>query len=342
MAEAWAERTTTRVLNAVPGYAGYRAKESRRDADRAVRDKLATSFDRQADRAERVGAALADARRIHDVGPVNDFAAQIRHLIDRIRTATYGYGGLFGSRDVDAAVLDQMRLFDESLFAGVDQLDGPIAALEAAAGGEGDVPAAAAAGATAVRDILDRLDGRAQIAESAVPAAPEQLNRALAVLQTPEEQAAAHQPPPAYDLHDRDALAILGENFLVDARIGVESAAAFFRLFRVDLTPERWLLVPRQRERPLALLTAATDPFVTGATPAIGAETYIVDASGHGSGDVVGVGGKTERTALSFFLLHGATDPSKRAAVLQWGTEQQVLVGIEVHPDDIEIFGKPT
>jgi hypothetical protein len=38
-------------------------------------------------------------------------------------------------------------------------------------------------------------------------------------------------------------------------------------------------------------------------------------------------------------ILTGAADPSQRAVVLDWGSEQQVFVGKEVHPDDVEIYG---
>src|SRR5690242_17795030 len=94
------------LLASVPGYRGYRTKEERRDADRRVRERVAAAFAAQADRVERVARALADQRRLKDVGPVNEFAQAIRHLVDRISTATYGYGGLFGDRNVDETALD--------------------------------------------------------------------------------------------------------------------------------------------------------------------------------------------------------------------------------------------
>lgn len=340
MTETRAEHKVRRILNAIPGYSGYRDKESRRDADRTVRDRLASELNQRAERVERIAQQLADQRRIKDVGPVNAFAGAIRHLANRVNTATYGYGGLFGSKDVDAAVLDQIRLFDESLFAGVEQIDGAVAQLESAP--PDDVARVAAEGKQVVDQVEARFDLRNRVVETATPATPEQLAGVLAVLQTPEERKAAQSSPPAYELHDRDALAVLGDNYVVDARIDVESAAGYFRLFRVDNAPDKWLLVSKQHGQPYAMLTPSSDQYVPTPQPAIGTDSFTIESDGHGSGDVVGAGGQTGRRPVAYTLLRGASDPSKRAVVLQWGAEQLVLIGNEVHPDDVEIFGKPS
>jgi hypothetical protein len=122
----------------------------------------------------------------------------------------------------------------------------------------------------------------------------------------------------------------------------VESADGLFRLFRVNIAPDKWLLVSKQHGQPYVLLTPSSDPFIPAPQPAIGNDSFTIEATGHGSGDVVGAGGQTGRRPLAYTLLRGASDPSKRAVVLQWGAEQQVMIGNEVHPDDVEIFGKPS
>lgn len=341
MSQTWAERTATRLLSAVPGYTGYKDKESRRDADRLVRDRLARELESRADRLERVAGQLADARRISEVGPVNGLVAAIRHLRDRVNTASYGYGGLFGNRDIDAAVLDQIRLFDESLFDSVDQIEAAVVQVEQAMSSVGDLPAAVANAQQAVTSASVRFDLRNQVIESAIPATTEQMSSVLAVLESPEQKKAAATSPLAFDLHDRDALAVLGDNFVVDARIDIESADATFRVFRLDVAPEKWLLVPKKQGEAYALLTASNSGYTPGPPPAFEGETYSVESSGHGSGEMVGAGGQSGRRPVSYTLLRGASDTSKRALVLQWGAEQQVLAGAEVHPDDVEIFGKP-
>src|SRR4051794_39696234 len=101
MGDTWAEQKTSSILTSIPGYSGYRDKEQRRDADKAVRDRIVAELQTRAHRVGQIATALANARRITEVGPVNDLQNQIRTVSDRVNTASYGYGGLFGPRDID-------------------------------------------------------------------------------------------------------------------------------------------------------------------------------------------------------------------------------------------------
>jgi hypothetical protein len=322
------------ALNSIPGYRGYRAKEDRRDADRRVREKAAAAFAAQADRVERVARDLANQRRIRDVGPVDDFARTIRHLVDRISTASYGYGGLFGDRDVNEAALDQLRLFDESLLTGVEELESPIAQLEQALASGGDLAAPTRTGVDATRTVLARLDLRGEVIETGRPAPQEKI--AEIISPTPAE---TKQPPPAFNLHDGDAVAILGDDYLVDARIDLESGDQALRLFRLNAAPEKWLVVPAERAHSFALVEPTDQSYAGGFPSTIGGEAYTVNWTAAGSGEVIGKGGAMGRRPATITVLTGAADTAARAVVIDWGNERQVLVGKEVHPDDVEIYG---
>lgn len=329
------ERRVGALLDRVPGYRGYRAKEDRRDVDRRVRDHLATAYGAQADRIERVARELATQRRLAEIGPVDEFARTLRHFVDRVRTATYGYGGLMGDRDVDGAALDQLRLFDEGLLSGVDELVKPIGDLEAGLGAGGDLAAPARAGSTVVRDLLARFDLRGEVVETGKPAPEESVLRAL-------QATAGPAAVPAYDLRQGDALAILGDDFLVDARIAVDAGAASLRLFRLGTgADERWLAVPRRPELGLALVNPVAAP-AAGAETAIGGATYAPQAAGSGDGEVIGAGGASGLRPVRVALLAGAEDAAARAVLLDWGGERQAFVGREVHPNDVEVFGRPS
>ena len=331
------ERRAADLLNKVPGYRGYRAKEDRRDADRRVRDHVAAAYEQQADRVERVARDLANRRRLKEIAPVDEFAQAIRHLVDRIRTTTYGYGGLMSDRDVDETALDQLRQFDEGLLSGVQEIDGPIVELEKALDANGDLATPARTGATRVRAILARLDLRGEVIETGKPAPTESV---LAVL-APQQP---DTPPPAYDLHEGDALAILGDDYLVDSRIAVDADDQSFRLFRLSGGPqEQWLFVSRQRGSTPALLSpapAATSP-PTDPETVIAGTAYTPQSSGSGHGQVIGVGGESDERSVAFTILAAPSDPTARAVILDWGTERQVFTGKEVHPNDLDIFGRP-
>jgi hypothetical protein len=243
------------ILDSIPGYKGYRDKEDRRDADHRVREQLALKLGAQTDRVEAIARELANQRRLREIGPVDAFAQALHHLRDRVSTATYGYGGLFSDRDVDAQALDQIRQFDEAMIESADELETPIKNLEEAYAKGSDLAAPANAGTAIVRQLGAQFDLRSQVVETAKPAPPASV---LQVLNKP-----APKPAPsanAYNLHDRDALAILGDNYIVDARIDVEATPESFRIFRISVDPETWLFVPRASDQLDAKLHPVADP----------------------------------------------------------------------------------
>lgn len=124
-----------RLMNALPGFRGYREKELRRDADRLLRDHLAGRLDRAkksldaiADAATRPGGAL---------GAINDVETARKRLdrvANRIRYADRGYAPLFAAVKVDEAALARVYAFDVALIDGVDAITG--ASARAAEGGD--------------------------------------------------------------------------------------------------------------------------------------------------------------------------------------------------------------
>ena len=98
-------------LDGLPGYTGYRRKEDRRDADRIVRDKIASELESRAVRIDRVASGYAARRELDAVTPLNALTQELRYLATRVQTASYGYGGLFGNRDINEAGLAQVREF---------------------------------------------------------------------------------------------------------------------------------------------------------------------------------------------------------------------------------------
>lgn len=314
------------LIQRVPGYRGYRQKEDRRDADRALRDKIVFELDQRATRVESVASGLAAKRDLSNVGTVNALARDIRALSTRIRTATYGYGGLFSDRDINELALDQIQDFDEVLLEGVAAYDNPITALERAT--PDTVTTLSAAVAAVTRHLGEQFAARSNVVETAqpssVPPTPPPVSSAL-------DKQEAPTPPAVFDLHDRDAIAILGDNFVVDARIEI-TGAEDFRLFRFEGTPKRWLLAPRNVSATIALLDEQP-------APAEGDTAYVAGSTGKGTGSVIGAGGEQQGVPVTYTRMTVSADSAKQALLLDWGSEKQFFVGSPVHPDDIELFG---
>lgn len=324
------------ALRQFPGYRGYRDKEDRRDADRRVRDHLVLEYGRQLARVERVARDLADDRKVMEIGPVDDLAKAIRHLSDRINTASYGYGGLFSDRDVDEAALDQMRLFDEGLLSGVAELDGPIGELEAAHGAGGDLKAGARSGRDVVAAISTRFDGRGRVIESGAPE-PRKSVRALMTLDSGTGPVA-----PAYWLDAGDAIEVLGQTGIVDARLDFASDAASVRLFRFGAEPEeQWLMVPARPGAPLALVSPRTAPPATmaaGSAVGIGDVTFQVASTAAGQAEVItpsAVSGYRPATGMAV----ASDDGTMAGLVLDWGNERQAWTGLTLGLGDLENYG---
>ena len=108
------------IVNAIPGFKGYREKELRRDADRLEREHLAARLEECKKPLNEVAAALS---RSGDLGAINDVETARKRLdkiIARIRYADRGYAGFFDTVKVDEAALARVYEIDVALVEGVD------------------------------------------------------------------------------------------------------------------------------------------------------------------------------------------------------------------------------
>jgi hypothetical protein len=109
------ENALTKLLDAIPGYKGYRDREQRRDADRLLRDHLVGLLDGIR------GKLIGFQRELQSRGefkPVTDLDRVSRRLVrarDRLDHAPYGYAGFLDAAQVNEAELDRMYDYDLSL-----------------------------------------------------------------------------------------------------------------------------------------------------------------------------------------------------------------------------------
>jgi len=145
-----------RLMNALPGFKGYREKELRRDADRILRDHLAARLDLL---KKALNDAAAAATRSGALDPINDIETARKRLdrvSNRIRYADRGYAPLFAVLKIDDAALARVYAFDAALIEAVDA----IAKASADPAGEGG------AAVKAMIAEIDALDARLSDRES--------------------------------------------------------------------------------------------------------------------------------------------------------------------------------
>ena len=79
----------------IPGIAGYRAKEMRRDADKQLRDALAQRLESRRRKLTGLQSDLLDSGGILWMDDMERVVGRLQLLIDRVKTASYGYAPLF-------------------------------------------------------------------------------------------------------------------------------------------------------------------------------------------------------------------------------------------------------
>lgn len=123
-----------KLLAKIPGFKGYMEKETRRDADKAVRDVLAARFGAQLDRLAEIQMELIPSGGFEFLDDVEQSAIKLTRFIDRVKSAPRGYAGLFDAVQVKEDQLEQLYNFDFQLLSEVDTLAGAIDACKIAMG----------------------------------------------------------------------------------------------------------------------------------------------------------------------------------------------------------------
>jgi hypothetical protein len=127
------------LVSTIPGYKGYKQKEQRREADKLLRSEVARRYEEQLKRLGEVQYTLSEEGELALLASVERAANKLQLLIDRLRTARYGYAGLFDALKVDEEVLDKLYDFDYAMLEGVDRVATSIDALAEAVEGDGDI-----------------------------------------------------------------------------------------------------------------------------------------------------------------------------------------------------------
>jgi len=124
----------------VPGYKGYKEKEMRREADKLLREQLARQFEEQRRRIPDLQKQLISSGQIGFLDDLESGVMKLQILIDRLKTASYGYAGFFDAIKVKEEQLDALHEFDNALMdevpkvtAGINSVSEAIAAKEGTA-----------------------------------------------------------------------------------------------------------------------------------------------------------------------------------------------------------------
>jgi hypothetical protein len=111
-----------KLLKKLPGYKGYKDKELRRESDKLLRMQVAAKLDEQRQHLQGLQMQLISEAQIEFLDDVERAVMKLQILIDRIRTASYGYAGLFDAVKVKEKELDALYEFDNQMLDFVEQV----------------------------------------------------------------------------------------------------------------------------------------------------------------------------------------------------------------------------
>jgi len=104
-----------KLVAKIPGYQGYKEKEMRREADKLLREHLARQFEGQRRSITNLQKHLIDSRQVLLLDDLESGVMKLQYLIDRLKTASYGYAGFFDAVKVKEKQLDALYEFDNAL-----------------------------------------------------------------------------------------------------------------------------------------------------------------------------------------------------------------------------------
>jgi len=104
-----------RVVASIPGYKGYKDKELRREADRLLREHIARQLDEGRRKLTELQIQLLNSGHLRLTDDLERATMKLQILLDKLKTARYGYSGFFDAVKVKEEELDALYAFDETL-----------------------------------------------------------------------------------------------------------------------------------------------------------------------------------------------------------------------------------
>jgi len=176
-----------RLFSGLPGIRTYADKELRRDADKRLREQIAFQLTEQKLQLIQLQQRLLQVKGLPQLDTVERLVQRVQTLTDRVRSASYGYAGLFDAVKIREEQLAALHRFDLGLAAQLGALADAVAAVTAAIPDEATLAGALANVETMIATLSTYFSQR------------------QAAVTTPEQLTAAAVPPLDPSLDDQIA-----------------------------------------------------------------------------------------------------------------------------------------
>lgn len=126
-----------KLIAKIPGFKGYVERGDRRMSDKILRETVAKDYETQYQRISSLQRDLISSGGLAYIDDLENAAIKIRQFIDRIRTASYGYAGLFDAIKIKEEELANIYNYDLTLLEHVNEVSSAIDNVEASMGSDG-------------------------------------------------------------------------------------------------------------------------------------------------------------------------------------------------------------
>lgn len=126
-----------KLLAKIPGFKGYIERGDRRMSDKLLREQIASEFENLYQRVSSLQRDLIREGQIEYIDDLEASAIKLRQFIDRVKTASYGYAGIFDAIKIKEEELDLVYQYDYALLALSDEVRSAIDNVETSMGTEG-------------------------------------------------------------------------------------------------------------------------------------------------------------------------------------------------------------
>jgi hypothetical protein len=126
-----------KIASKIPGFGGYLEKETRRTADKMLRDTIVNRYSEQLRRIEALQTELLSSGGLEHLDDMQTAATRLQTFIDQVKTAAYGYTGFFDAVKVNEDALAKLYAFDDALLENVNTVTAAVDNIQASLGGDG-------------------------------------------------------------------------------------------------------------------------------------------------------------------------------------------------------------
>ena len=151
-----------RLLKGLPLVREYNDRELRREADHRLRQLLVLELEQEKQRLYDVQKKLLRSGGLAWIDDADGAIQRLQTLIDRIKTASYGYAGLFAAVKIQEEQLDALHRFDTALAERAQEINARIDLLEAGAADREAIGPAIEAVNDTVTELQRLFDKRSQ------------------------------------------------------------------------------------------------------------------------------------------------------------------------------------